>query len=278
MLRLRRTTLAPEERRVVDKAEQWTLDPAGGVRRMAVPVERRRAACLPRPWWECVARMGLAAEWLFGRAQDVEWAIADRQVWLLQSRPITGLDPAIALVPPFPVEWESDAERRRPWMLLPSARGDLPPPLQQDYDAAAVGSWTDASLTGGGVRFTPARMCHGRGYTARTDGDLHDGDRRVRAAALADLAARLRAAGVTFWEYWGPEVVAAVERLRVFLWTVDEAGDGALAEKVDDAFGLLRRHWGVHALLSDGADLLLAPYYAAYAAGTGRAGGTARAD
>src|SRR5439155_5834316 len=156
--------------------------------------------------------------------------------------------------------------------------GDLPPPLQQDYDAAAVGSWTDASLTGGGVRFTPARMCHGRGYTARTDGDLHDGDRRVRAAALADLAARLRAAGVTFWEYWGPEVVAAVERLRVFLWTVDEAGDGALAEKVDDAFGLLRRHWGVHALLSDGADLLLAPYYAAYAAVTGRAGGTARAD
>src|SRR5438874_1737698 len=172
MLRLRRTTLAPEERRVVDKAEQWTLDPAGGVRRMAVPVERRRAACLPRPWWECVARMGLAAEWLFGRAQDVEWAIADRQVWLLQSRPITGLAP------------------------------------------------------------------------------------------------RLRAAGVTFWEYWGPEVVAAVERLRVFLWTVDEAGDGALAEKVDDAFGLLRRHWGVHALLSDGADLLLAPYYAAYAAVT----------
>ena len=102
ILRLRRHTLAPEERRVVDKAEQWTLDPAGGVRRMAVPVERRRAACLPRPWWECVARMGLAAEWLFGRAQDVEWAIADRQVWLLQSRPITGLDPAIALVPPFP--------------------------------------------------------------------------------------------------------------------------------------------------------------------------------
>jgi pyruvate,water dikinase len=222
--------------------------------------------------------LGLAAEWLFGRAQDVEWAIADGQIWIVQSRPVTGVDPAIALVPPFPVEWEDETERWRSWMLLPSARGDLPLPLQQDYDAAAIGAWTDASVLGGGARFTPARMCCGRGYVARCDGEMHAGDRHVRAAALADLAARLRAAGATFWDYWGPEVVSAVERLRAFLQTVDEAGDGDLAEKIDDAFGLLRRHWGVHALLADGEELLLAPYFAAYAAVTDPAGGSARSD
>jgi pyruvate,water dikinase len=37
-----------------------------------------------------LARLGLAAEELFAGPQDIEWAEAEGQVWLLQSRPITG--------------------------------------------------------------------------------------------------------------------------------------------------------------------------------------------
>ena len=276
--RLNRATLVAQECRVVDKPEQWTLAPEGGVRRGAVPGARRRAACLPRRWRERVAEMGLAAERLFGWAQDVEWAIADEQVWLLQSRAVTGVDPALARVPPFAMAWEDETERRRSWMLLPSYRGEFPPPLQQDYDAAAVGAWTDASAISGGPRFMPVRMCCGRGYVTRLDDEENAGDQRVRAAALADLAVRLREAGATFWDYWGPEVVTAVARLHDVLQTVDETTDAALAETVDEAFGLLRRHWAVHALLAEGEDLLLAPYYTAYATARGPASGSARTE
>lgn len=36
-----------------------------------------------------LAGTGRRVETLFGRAQDIEWAIADRTIWVLQSRPVT---------------------------------------------------------------------------------------------------------------------------------------------------------------------------------------------
>lgn len=45
-----------------------------------------------------VARLAIAAETVRGRPQDVEWAVDDGTVWLLQSRPVT------ALVEQIPVE------------------------------------------------------------------------------------------------------------------------------------------------------------------------------
>jgi len=57
-----------------------------------------------------IAEMASAMEELFGGPQDVEWAYADGQLWLLQSRPITALPAA-----PIPIEvvvpkgsWERD--------------------------------------------------------------------------------------------------------------------------------------------------------------------------
>ena len=46
-------------------------------------------ACLPESWLQSVVQFSLAAEQELGRPQDVEWAIAGGQVWILQSRPIT---------------------------------------------------------------------------------------------------------------------------------------------------------------------------------------------
>ncbi|QOR70825.1 pyruvate kinase [Ruania alkalisoli] len=49
-----------------------------------------------------VGRAAMSAEQLLGGPQDVEWAIADGQVWVLQARPITGAsatDRALAAAP-----------------------------------------------------------------------------------------------------------------------------------------------------------------------------------
>ena len=49
-----------------------------------------------------LAELGLRVERLFGGTpQDIEWAVANGRLWLLQARPITNLPPAIAAV------WES---------------------------------------------------------------------------------------------------------------------------------------------------------------------------
>ena len=39
-----------------------------------------------------IARLGLAVERHYGTAQDIEWALADEAVWLVQTRPVTTLD------------------------------------------------------------------------------------------------------------------------------------------------------------------------------------------
>lgn len=73
-------------------------------------VRRRDEAVLSQAQADQVAELARAMEALFGAPQDVEWALADGEVVLLQSRPITALPAA-----PVPIEvevpegsWERD--------------------------------------------------------------------------------------------------------------------------------------------------------------------------
>lgn len=63
----------------------------GGTAETEVPGEQRRRACLSPPDLERVVALARRCELLFGSAQDVEWALASGDVWLLQSRPITSV-------------------------------------------------------------------------------------------------------------------------------------------------------------------------------------------
>jgi phosphohistidine swiveling domain-containing protein len=70
-------------------------DAGQGTLHQPVPEGRRGEPALPEPLLRELAALGVEAELNFGGVpQDIEWAVADRQVWLLQSRPITGLPPA----------------------------------------------------------------------------------------------------------------------------------------------------------------------------------------
>jgi pyruvate,water dikinase len=70
---------------------------------LAVPEDRRRQPALTASSLHDLAELGLAVErQADGVPQDVEWAVADGTLWLLQARPITGLPPA----PLRDVRWE----------------------------------------------------------------------------------------------------------------------------------------------------------------------------
>jgi pyruvate,water dikinase len=87
--RINRKDLSIAEHQIAVKDEHIILDPNPGqaLRRAATPAERQRAACLPDPWLSRIAQFGIAAELLFERPQDMEWAVAADRVWVLQSRP-----------------------------------------------------------------------------------------------------------------------------------------------------------------------------------------------
>jgi pyruvate,water dikinase len=68
----------------------------GGAVRMAVPDDRREAACLDRAALDVLVETAKRVEGHFGAPQDIEWAIArggelPSSLYVLQSRPVTAL-------------------------------------------------------------------------------------------------------------------------------------------------------------------------------------------
>ena len=72
------------DRQPGDKRVQ--IGPAG---EQAVPADRQKRVCLTDEQLKELADLGRKVEALYGNGRDIEWAIADGKVWLLQARPIT---------------------------------------------------------------------------------------------------------------------------------------------------------------------------------------------
>ncbi|MDQ4074787.1 MAG: hypothetical protein M3220_00930, partial [Chloroflexota bacterium] len=247
---VKRDEFAVHEHRVVEKSEQLSLAPGGGIRQIPVAPKCRHLPCLPDPWLERVAQFGVAAELLFGRPQDVEWAIADRQLWLLQSRPIASLPPALARTPDFPVTWASPEERDRLWTLEgpPGGGQELMVPLERDEVMQVEQVREETCRFMGAERNRKIKVCNGRLYSTPIPLPISEADKRVRQVALEDLAERLHQQGRTAWDYWGPEVVRATERLDSF--DLASADGPALAEHLEEALAVRRRHFMLHPLCS----------------------------
>ena len=72
------------DRQAGNKQIQITL---GG--EASVPVERQQSLCLTDQQLGELSDLGRKVESVYNDARDIEWAIADGKVWLLQARPIT---------------------------------------------------------------------------------------------------------------------------------------------------------------------------------------------
>jgi pyruvate, water dikinase len=80
--RLKRTKLATQPYAIVH-------DPAGGVREQRLPAERGEAQTLAEEQLARLAKVGIDLEQRLGGPQDIEWAIQDDELFVLQSRPVT---------------------------------------------------------------------------------------------------------------------------------------------------------------------------------------------
>jgi len=70
------------------KAQQTVLERSGGVREVDVPPAQRERAALSEQQLLHLNDIAKRIEDHFGNARDVEWAIAEQQVYVLQARPI----------------------------------------------------------------------------------------------------------------------------------------------------------------------------------------------
>jgi pyruvate, water dikinase len=80
--RLKRTRLHAQPYAIVH-------DPAGGIRAEALPVERGAAQTLDEAQLARLAKVGIDLEARLGGPQDIEWAMQDEELFVLQSRPVT---------------------------------------------------------------------------------------------------------------------------------------------------------------------------------------------
>ncbi len=80
--RLKRTRLHTQPYAIVH-------DPAGGIRELELAPERGEAQTLAEDQLARLAKVGVDLEERLGGPQDIEWAIQDGELFVLQSRPVT---------------------------------------------------------------------------------------------------------------------------------------------------------------------------------------------
>jgi len=86
---LERSTGAVRQETIGAKEDRIDPSPSGGCRTSAVALTERSVLALSQSELAHLYRQGMALERLLNGPQDVEWALAGGQLWILQSRPIT---------------------------------------------------------------------------------------------------------------------------------------------------------------------------------------------
>ncbi|MCL7454313.1 MAG: PEP-utilizing enzyme, partial [Anaerolineae bacterium] len=116
-----KTTGAILSQEIADK-QVMTVRVNGGTEEQPVPAELRRAPVLDDETAAELVQLGVRIEELFGLPVDIEWALADGALAIVQARPITTLTPETEVTEPAP---EPPAEWPMPDPKGPYMRGSI---------------------------------------------------------------------------------------------------------------------------------------------------------
>ena len=120
-------------RKISEKKIERVLDRHGTIKERAIPKERSLACCLDKKQVKRLAKFARKIETEFGSPQDIEWAIRNNKIFLLQSRPITALPP------------EKSWEDRQIWCCNPAKEviPDVATPMTLSVIDAILGGFID---------------------------------------------------------------------------------------------------------------------------------------
>ncbi len=120
--------------KLADK-EIMTARTPEGTREEPVPAFRRKQAALEPTQAAELARLGVRIEQLYGQAMDIEWALCEGQILILQARPITALPLA-----PVALDWMVPYANGRYFRM--SVAEILPEPLSPLFATLALPAYT----------------------------------------------------------------------------------------------------------------------------------------
>jgi pyruvate,water dikinase len=109
-----------------------------GTREEPVPAAMRNQAALPPERAAELGRLGVRIEQLYGQPMDIEWALADGRIFILQARPITALP-----TPREALEWKVPRAGAR--YFRQSVAELLPEPLSPLFATLALPLWDEAT-------------------------------------------------------------------------------------------------------------------------------------
>ena len=248
---LQREDLVVVNQRIVEKDAGFGLDPQAGLIKYPLSEVQQRTECLPEKWTRHIAQFAMAIEQLFGGPQDVEWAIADGKVWILQSRPIASLmghDGVKKFT--FPIHWQNPEDSKRLWRRYRYDDQRSAPllPLDIDFVRLLESTRVETCLRMGADRNEDFRVINGHIFTSPAPMPIREADRLVRQQAFRDLLSRLTAEGRTTWDHWGPEIEAANQRLAVV--NTNDMDGIALAGFLETAMAVLSRNNMLHPMMA----------------------------
>lgn len=236
--------------------EEWRVHTDGSERTYATePVLQRGQA-------EAVATTAREIAARAGTPQDVEWALEDGRLWVLQSRPITGLPERSVAPVPVPVEpppgfWERDVshwpdpgsplqtslvypivDRYSPEFL--DAFGMLAERIQM----RDIGGWHYLRVVPfGGKERKPPPL-----WLARILARVHPGmRRRIRTAIEAKRAGRAETFIDRWYEQWMPGLARRIDELRAV--DLEAASDDELARHLEGVVDLKTEGLRIHMLV-----------------------------
>ena len=248
-------------RTIGDKATRAGATPTAP--REAVPVELRRQPTLDDPTISAIAELALRAEALWEQPVDVEWALANGQVWLLQSRPATGIAGAAIREsqstaaasdesPPFEIVWPTPDAARYHWKL--SQRQGPPEawrPLEQDISSRFGRGRLHAARIKGQETYDETLWVQGYRYSRTVKNTQSAAERGHRERGFQAAVDACTERGDTYYQaVVEPEVLAR----NAALDAVDLAAlsPAELADHLAKAAAMLERHWTLHWLWGRG--------------------------
>jgi len=115
-----------------------TVRLVSGTRENPVPEDRRKQAALEPAQAAELTALGVKIEQLYGQPMDIEWALCDGRIYIVQARPVTALPEARAVL-----DWS--VPRKGATYFRQSVAELLPEPLSPLFATLALPLWNKAT-------------------------------------------------------------------------------------------------------------------------------------
>ena len=225
-------------RTIAAKESIIELSDGSGTRQSAVPRQLRDMPSLADEQLEQLLDLALSIEDHYEAPQDIEWAYADGKLYVLQSRPITTLDP-------FPITWANPSDSDHEWAIVTMTTPAPYLPMDESVRAIHGATRGKAAEIIGGRPVASSRFFNGYAYARSVPVDASKEEKRRRSRAFASELEGYWARGETIWEEkYFPDLDATNKRLKAF--DLPTATDDELRDHLLDVMKEYERYWVIH--------------------------------